>query len=375
MIYTIWVYVGIIVTGVILFLMTRQGYLKHRGSRVNTYLFGHVFVWFLFLVLELRWSYLAMTQIDFLRVLSIFDSLLFLPGLLFYAYLSYRFCDVEFKLNSIYWLPVVIHAIVASCLLALGKDYYGFLYDQRQLKLYYQFLELGILMYNGYFLMKSHMVFAKAGTLHDTQGSEISSVRFLMDYSRILILSFVCWGVALMIRVLSDLQFVWVYELSRSILIGGLIYLVWSQWSQWEKLKFLPAKLDPKPSKRLDDLHIQNIKLKLEALIETDRIYMNDKLTLTELSNLSDTSPNDLSWVLNNSYGQSFYEFINRHRVNHFLEQIHGEAHLQRTILSLAMESGFRSNATFYKAFKQETGQTPNEYIKDVNKNPLVLSR
>lgn len=39
----------------------------------------------------------------------------------------------------------------------------------------------------------------------------------------------------------------------------------------------------------------------------------------------------------------------------------------QYTITSIGLEAGFNSNASFYRAFKKECGQSPTEYRKNLS--------
>lgn len=115
---------------------------------------------------------------------------------------------------------------------------------------------------------------------------------------------------------------------------------------------------------RLPDAEIKSLKSKLEELIETEKVYLKNELTLSDLSQELNTSTNNLSWLLNNIYQSSFYEFINRHRIQEFLQKIKNNEHSKRTLLSLSLEVGFNSKSTFNKAFKSILNDTPTSYIK-----------
>jgi AraC-like DNA-binding protein len=64
----------------------------------------------------------------------------------------------------------------------------------------------------------------------------------------------------------------------------------------------------------------------------------------------------------------SFYDYINRYRVDEFksVVAIHGVDSL--TLSALAEKAGFSSRATFFRHFKEIEGITPGEYIKDLTK-------
>lgn len=57
----------------------------------------------------------------------------------------------------------------------------------------------------------------------------------------------------------------------------------------------------------------------------------------------------------------SFYDYINRYKVNAFKERVKkGARHLK--LMAIAYESGFHSKATFNRIFKRHTGYTPSQY-------------
>ncbi|MBP2833170.1 helix-turn-helix transcriptional regulator [Aquimarina sp. U1-2] len=102
----------------------------------------------------------------------------------------------------------------------------------------------------------------------------------------------------------------------------------------------------------------------LEYLMVEEKIYLDHRLTLTELAQKLNTSTNDLSWLLNTIHKSSFYDYINTYRVQEFIEKIHEGAHHRHTILALSLDSGFTSKSTFNKAFKTVVQDTPSNYIK-----------
>jgi AraC-like DNA-binding protein len=94
------------------------------------------------------------------------------------------------------------------------------------------------------------------------------------------------------------------------------------------------------------------------------RPYLDSNLSLQALAQQIHIHPNQLSWLLNESLGKNFNEFVNHHRVEEFklLAQDPKNAHL--TLTGLAFQSGFSSKAVFNTYFKKETGLTPKHYLK-----------
>ena len=102
----------------------------------------------------------------------------------------------------------------------------------------------------------------------------------------------------------------------------------------------------------------------LENLMLTEKPYLEDKLTLSNLAERLNTHPNYLSQVINERFEKNFYDFINSARIEEFkiLTQQQRAKHL--TLLALAFECGFSSKSSFNKFFKKSTGQTPSEFMR-----------
>lgn len=100
----------------------------------------------------------------------------------------------------------------------------------------------------------------------------------------------------------------------------------------------------------------------LLAYMEEKKPYLNEGLTLTEFAKQVGMSRNQLSFVINNGIGDSFYTFINKYRVEEAKRLIADPKNANFTILSLAFEAGFPSKSSFHNVFKKLTGLTPTEY-------------
>jgi AraC-like DNA-binding protein len=71
-----------------------------------------------------------------------------------------------------------------------------------------------------------------------------------------------------------------------------------------------------------------------------------------------------LSWLLNETLGQNFNEYINTWRLNAFQQKAVLPEFSHYTILGLAYDCGFNSKSVFNDFFKKSTGQTPSAWLK-----------
>jgi AraC-like DNA-binding protein len=81
-----------------------------------------------------------------------------------------------------------------------------------------------------------------------------------------------------------------------------------------------------------------------------------------------------LSAFINREYGMGFREFLNRYRVEYLIAHLNKPEWQQFTLEAIATECGFSSRITFFKNFKQITGQTPSKYIREKHKKELPES-
>ena len=103
----------------------------------------------------------------------------------------------------------------------------------------------------------------------------------------------------------------------------------------------------------------------IAQLMQTTRLYLQPELSLTELAARLNTNKSVISRVINNNYQHNFNDFINRYRIEEVVEQIRKNKHHELTLLGIAYDCGFNSKATFNRAFKKVTGQTPSEFISE----------
>lgn len=97
--------------------------------------------------------------------------------------------------------------------------------------------------------------------------------------------------------------------------------------------------------------------------------YLDDELTLQKLAEQLEVSNHNLSEVINSRLNQSYYDFVNRYRVEEFKKRLMDPANDHFNILSIAFDSGFKSKGTFNSIFKKYSGITPSEYKTNIFKD------
>jgi AraC-like DNA-binding protein len=94
-------------------------------------------------------------------------------------------------------------------------------------------------------------------------------------------------------------------------------------------------------------------------------MFRDPDLTLPDVAEALDVPPHLLSQYLNDNLGKSFTSFVNEYRVRAVEQELQKEDH-QLTLEAIGNECGFRSNSSFYNAFKKVKGMTPSQFRKSL---------
>ena len=110
-----------------------------------------------------------------------------------------------------------------------------------------------------------------------------------------------------------------------------------------------------------------NLHSRLTQLMESEKLYTESELSLSQLANRLNTLPNYLSQVINDKEGKNFYDYINMLRIEEFKTLVSRPENRKYTLLSLSYDCGFNSKSSFNKNFKKVTGLSPSEYLNHLN--------
>lgn len=110
----------------------------------------------------------------------------------------------------------------------------------------------------------------------------------------------------------------------------------------------------------------QELLKRLLAFTEEERPYLDGKLSLNQVAEKLDISPNHLSQVINENLNKNFFDFVNGYRVEMVKEKLADPANQKFTLLAIAYDSGFSSKSSFNEVFKKFTQLTPSQYQKQL---------
>ena len=99
----------------------------------------------------------------------------------------------------------------------------------------------------------------------------------------------------------------------------------------------------------------------LKLIMVDQKPYLDPNLTLNALAQNLGIPAHHLSQIINQFEGQNFNDFVNKYRVEEFIDRASQVSYL--SFLGIALDSGFNSKSTFNTVFKKHKGQTPSQYM------------
>lgn len=112
-------------------------------------------------------------------------------------------------------------------------------------------------------------------------------------------------------------------------------------------------------------LSIENAEMyqkKLLSIMESEKPYLNNDLTLGDLAALLSISSHNLSEIINTKEKKNFFDFINHFRIEETKRELINPKKGNLTILAIAMDAGFNSKTSFNTLFKKYVAMTPSQY-------------
>jgi AraC-like DNA-binding protein len=109
---------------------------------------------------------------------------------------------------------------------------------------------------------------------------------------------------------------------------------------------------------------------RLDTVTRLEKPWLEPDLTLAGLATRTGLSQHNLSQLLNEELGKSFFDYVNQHRVEEVKRCLLDPAYASQTILEIALASGFSSKTAVNSAFRQHTGTTPSQFRRGARTTP-----
>lgn len=115
---------------------------------------------------------------------------------------------------------------------------------------------------------------------------------------------------------------------------------------------------------RLTEEECKRLLKVLDGIMKNERPYTNSDLKSSQLAEMANTTSHALSFLFNQYMKKSYYDYVNEYRVAEFKRLVSETDVTKYTLTAMSQMCGFSSRASFFRHFKNVTGITPAEYIK-----------
>lgn len=152
-----------------------------------------------------------------------------------------------------------------------------------------------------------------------------------------------------------------VVSLVLAILIAIIFWIrYWRKHSQ--VLKNVPSP-DKASKAILTEEKQEALWEELNKLLQKEKLYLQNDLSLAELARKLNTNTTYLSKVINDTKGENFSQLLNHYRIEEACKLLSGQQAKNLTIEGIARMAGFNSKSAFNAAFKKNRSITPSEYL------------
>jgi len=218
---------------------------------------------------------------------------------------------------------------------------------------------VSLIAYGGYIVL-SH--FRNRGTVKLTTQAQVW-IRNLSILTFVYIFVYCLFGLTMLEVIKSgSLQHMQVIAVALMVIyIGYKTYMspdLFTQAFSVPKKKYVKSGLTPSFSEELRD--------QLMHLMEGEKVYRQNDISLEKVSHMLGTSRHNTSQVINEHFGLNFFELINKFRIEEALEILKNDRERNLNIIDVAYEVGFNNKVTFNKSFRKQVSLTPTQYLSSL---------
>jgi len=210
------------------------------------------------------------------------------------------------------------------------------------------------------FITKLHVFFYFMAALGYTYFQMNSAARIK---HRRLFLLILCSGLDLLLGIAGQMSGLSIMALISAAILPAILYLGFifslKYPDVWVALREDIQKARYEKS-RLRGLDVDSLLRKMDEIMSLDRAYQDEDYSMPRFAAEIGISLHQLSEILNDRLGMTFYRYINRFRVGEARELLRSEP--DRPVLSVAFAVGFNSRSAFHRAFRKETGMTAADF-------------
>ena len=156
------------------------------------------------------------------------------------------------------------------------------------------------------------------------------------------------------------------------LVIAFLFYFITFYFISKPKELIPNTKITKYKSSNLRPELIEKYKNALIQAMEKDKLFMDSRLSIHNVSKKLNIPRQYISEVLNLHLEKSFQDFVNEYRVEAFVKNLENDQYDHFTLFGMATEVGFSSKSTFNATFKKVKGITPTQFKNSIAKKKII---
>ncbi|MDB4293350.1 AraC family transcriptional regulator [Maribacter sp.] len=365
----------ILVSNIVVLLILLLVLIKHKNNVLPQRLLIVIFSILFFLQFT---SYGVFHQIRWLQFVSLaFEGVLLLMGPLIYLYIRSLGTNkkIGFKNSWYYFIPYMLYFSTLTVPVLVSAFQKRYIFDYLVMVNEYYFIrDFAELAFIGIYLLLALRWFNQIK-------SNLKNLFSIIEYKNIKWLGAFLIGLLVLVLVNIMVLFFETVDGGSTYLdfITVLSFLLFISYLGYfgmnQSQVFVPDYLmenssaDKSMKKRsyISESEVLEVEEKLKSIFEVDKLYLDDSLTLHKLSISLHTSDKKLSFYLNHHLKVTFYDFVNKYRIQEFKSILQNETKADLSLLGIAYECGFKSKSSFNRVFKKETGLSPSQYRESLH--------
>jgi len=330
-------------------------------------------------------SFCLLSTKPLLHTLSLWDTHIFryFPNALELAVAPLIFFYVKslltpkFHFKAKYWLHFIpffisqIYSFTVYLLVVQTKDFEKkdsiakhLLFDEvKQLDEYILLLATIAYLYYGYSMLINYREWLKNTTLD----SSLPDFKWLKNIFFLLSLTGIILLISRILSLLSILEYINIGNYLWQFLSLYMAFLIYYLGLRGYLQPHYSFPEEPSfNSKKLTIVHSINAEAAalIQKSMEEDKLFLDTKLSISSLASQLGISQREISNTINHQFNSNFRDYINNYRVEEVKIKLSHSDFKHMSLLGVALESGFNSEASFYRLFKKHTGITPKEYLQ-----------
>ncbi len=233
-------------------------------------------------------------------------------------------------------------------------------------------------LFYGFMLLSGFLYCLKSLTLINSvhkhfDGRKLKSIKSKMKWLKHYTWSFLfflfCFLIAQLIFIFTD--FYQYYVMLGTVLASSILIHFISYWALKESR--ITSEEKRKLSSTLSKSKANELKNKINMLLEKEKIYVNSNLSAKDFCDQFSINSKYLSQLINSEYNCNLTYLINSYRIEEAKKILINKEYSHLNFLGIAIKVGFNTKNTFTRAFKRHTGKTPSQFKVDETNNSISL--